>query len=152
MKQLLMFYLLSISVLIFDQASKFLAIARLSSMETWPVIPDIFHFTLVYNKGIAFGLFHNFQPVLFVLITASLLVLFFWGASAKGVDSSQRFALAMILGGAIGNWIDRVRIGAVVDFLDFRVWPVFNIADSAITVGVLVYLWTFMKGEKTKVT
>jgi len=55
-------------------------------------------------------------------------------------EKVARFGLALILGGAFGNWIDRVRFGAVVDFLDFRVWPVFNVADSAITVGVAVYL------------
>ena len=59
-----------------------------------------------------------------------------------------RLAFALILGGAVGNWIDRLRFGSVIDFLDFRVWPVFNIADSAITIGVVWYLLILMRGKK----
>ncbi len=56
--------------------------------------------------------------------------------------------MILILAGALGNWIDRIRFGSVVDFLDFRIWPVFNVADSAISVGVALYLWHFFKKEK----
>jgi len=59
--------------------------------------------------------------------------------------SLARVGLALILGGAIGNWIDRIQFGAVIDFLDFRIWPVFNVADSAITVGVCLYLLVFIR-------
>jgi len=61
-----------------------------------------------------------------------------------------RFGIALILGGAIGNWIDRIRFGAVIDFLDFRVWPIFNVADSAITAGVFLYLILIIKEEQRK--
>lgn len=58
-----------------------------------------------------------------------------------------KWGMALILGGAIGNWIDRVRFGAVIDFFDFRVWPVFNVADSAITVGVVLYFFLILRKE-----
>lgn len=124
-----------------------------------PVISGIFHLTLVQNTGIAFGFFRRHEAVLLLLITLSIGVLFFLGhrmcrsgtaAKLSGSVSEPkvqrpaptlaRWGLALILGGAIGNWIDRLRFGAVIDFLDFRVWPVFNLADSAITIGVGLYL------------
>ncbi len=83
-----------------------------------------------------------------VLISASLLFLLFWGFRAKDLPVAQRVGLALILGGAIGNWIDRIRFGAVIDFLDFRIWPVFNLADSAITIGVSIYLLLLIRNSK----
>ena len=144
------FYFLVLSVLAFDQITKLLAIKYLAPSESWPLIPGIFHLTFVENTGIAFGLFRQHQPILIGLITISLIGLLIWGSKSKSFDLPQRIGLALILGGAVGNWIDRVRLGAVIDFLDFRVWPVFNIADSAITVGVVIYMWLFLKGDKKK--
>jgi signal peptidase II len=100
--------------------------------------------TLVKNPGVAFGLFSGYAPVLFTVITVSLVFLFLianrsHGTAAHGTSTVDRWALSLILGGAIGNWIDRLRFEAVIDFLDFRVWPVFNIADTAITIGVCLY-------------
>lgn len=100
------------------------------------------------NTGIAFGLFRGQATLLFTLITASLAVLFVVAQRMKGQPAAARVALALILGGAVGNWIDRLRFGAVVDFFDFRVWPVFNVADSAITVGVGMYLLLLLKKSK----
>ena len=100
--------------------------------------------TLVRNPGVAFGLFSGYAPALFTVITVSLIFLFLitnrsHGKTARGVSGADRWALSLILGGAVGNWIDRLRFAAVIDFIDFRVWPVFNLADAAITVGVLLY-------------
>lgn len=118
--------------------------------DSIPVIPDIFHITLVHNTGIAFGLFRNAQPVLFCLITVGLLALLFWGAKSAREEKPglQTWALALILGGALGNWVDRLRLGFVVDFLDFRVWPVFNLADTYISVGVGLYLLSMLRDKK----
>jgi len=143
---------------VFDQATKYVAQAYLTLGETVPVISGVFQLTLVYNSGIAFGLLHNQVQVLIVLISVSILILLFighrlWLMSPSSEDSSalSRWGIVLILGGAVGNWIDRVRLNAVVDFLDFRVWPVFNLADSAITVGVGLFVILFLKkaGHKT---
>jgi len=107
--------------------------------KTFPVWEGFFHLTLVYNRGIAFGLFQRHETLLFLFITASILALLILGGRLSSAGVLPRLGLILILGGAIGNWIDRIRCGAVIDFLDFRVWPVFNFADSAITVGVLLY-------------
>ena len=70
--------------------------------------------------------------------------------AAHGTSIADRWALSLILGGAIGNWIDRLRFEAVIDFIDFRIWPVFNIADTAITIGVCLYfIRVLMSKEKT---
>lgn len=143
---LVIFWGIVVFVLSLDLLTKFLAISSLSSVETVPVLPDIFHLTLVYNRGIAFGFFRDWPVALIGLITVSLVVLAVWGCkSAKSSRWFETISVALILGGAAGNWLDRIRYGAVVDFFDFRVFPVFNVADSAITVGVVLYIWFLMR-------
>lgn len=145
-------------VLLLDQITKLLAVHFLSGVDTVPVLQNVFHLTLVYNTGIAFGFFRNSQGLLLGAISLCLVFILIWGAksfknsSKDPAQKLQSFALALILGGAIGNWIDRVRVGSVIDFLDFRIWPVFNLADSAITVGVCYYLLLLLKepAKKTK--
>jgi signal peptidase II len=127
------------AVLLADQITKFLALRYLHESGTIAVIPSVFHLTLVYNTGIAFGVFREHPTLLLILITCSLVFLFFWGWHKPDLTPAQRLSMALILSGALGNWIDRVRFGAVIDFLDFRIWPVFNVADSAITIGVTLF-------------
>lgn len=130
-----------------DQLTKWVARISLMPGESFPVLPDFFHFTLVYNRGIAFGLFNQNPSILFILISMSLVLLAIIARQAYAEKSSRLgwWGMALILAGAIGNWIDRFRFQAVVDFLDFRVWPVFNLADTAITVGVGLYLLLLMR-------
>jgi len=104
----------------------------------------------VHNRGIAFGLFGGYDQLLLITITASIAVLAvighrLWQKREGAFFSLNRSAIALIFAGATGNWLDRLRHGAVIDFLDFRVWPVFNIADIAISVGVGLYLIHFFK-------
>lgn len=146
---MIFFYGLVGTVVLIDQFTKFLALQNLSSQEPLSVIPRLLDFTLVKNPGVAFGLFSDFAPLLFTLITCSLALLFFIAnRSHHEASLSNRWALSLILGGAIGNWIDRLRFAAVIDFIDFRVWPVFNIADSAITIGVCLFALNLFKPEK----
>lgn len=112
----------------------------LSAGNSISVLDGIFHLTLVYNTGIAFGFFKDHPSLLLTLITLSLVLLIFWGMKIRQSSRLARAGLGLILGGAVGNWIDRIRVGAVIDFLDFRIWPVFNFADTAISVGVGLYL------------
>ena len=142
------FYSLAAAVVLLDQFTKFLAVRFLAPQDSLPLLPSIFHLTFVRNRGIAFGLFNGHPSLLLILITASLAVLIYLGIKMKESPVLQRWAFALILGGALGNWIDRVCYGAVIDFLDFRVWPVFNFADTAISAGVGLYLLSFMKAEK----
>jgi signal peptidase II len=138
-----------------DQLSKFLALQYLSPQNPISLIPGVLDLTLIRNPGVAFGLFSGYAPVLFMVITVSLIFLFLianrsHGPAARGTSNADRWALSLILGGAIGNWIDRLRFEAVIDFIDFRIWPVFNLADTAITVGVCLYFFRILTSkEKT---
>ena len=144
---MILFYGLTGLVVLLDQLTKYFALTRLSENSV-PLIPDIFHLTLVRNTGVAFGFMNEHASLLFAVITVSLVFLFVFANRAHQANLPERWALSLIVGGAIGNWIDRLRFGAVIDFLDFRIWPVFNIADTAITIGVFIYLLSLFRSEK----
>jgi len=144
------FYGLVGAIVLTDQFLKFLALKLLSPETSVPVIPKVLSLTLVHNRGVAFGLFSDAAPVLFTVITISLVALFFLAnRPEQHVSERDRWALGLILGGAIGNWIDRLRFAAVIDFIDFHIWPVFNLADSAITIGVCLYLLSLFLPQKS---
>ena len=134
-----------------DQAIKFLVVSYMKLGASIPVLAGIFHITYIENPGAAFGLFAN-QRVIFIvaaaLVIAAACLMYRRLMSEKVI---VRWGVALLLGGAAGNLIDRVRIGCVIDFLDFRIWPVFNIADIGICIGValLMYALLFDK-EKEK--
>ena len=134
-----------------DQAIKFLVVSYMKLGESIPVLAGIFHITYIENPGAAFGLFAN-QRVIFIvaaaLVIAAACLMYRRLMNEKVI---VRWGVALLLGGAAGNLIDRVRIGCVIDFLDFRIWPVFNIADIGICIGValLMYALLFDK-EKEK--
>jgi signal peptidase II len=136
----LLFLGLAALVVILDQITKRLAEDRLREQRSVPVVDDILRLTYVQNRGAAFGLLQD-QTAFFVLV--GILVIGVIAASYRYLPRSGfllHLALGLQLGGAIGNLIDRVRQGYVVDFVDFGYranwWPVFNVADSAIVVGV----------------
>lgn len=140
-------FLITLAVLFLDQVTKNHILRILTLGESIPIIKNIFHLSLVQNTGIAFGLFQG--KGIFFIISAVLIIfilIFLLGLEPKNFKLS--FPLALILGGAIGNLIDRLRFGFVVDFLDFRVWPVFNIADSAITIGGIVLFFILLRESK----
>jgi signal peptidase II len=123
-----------------DGITKSLACSNLAAGQSIKIIPGIFHITLVLNKGAAFGLFRG-QRLFFIalsVIVISFLLIHIFRKRPDGVAVSA--ALGLITGGALGNLADRIRLGYVIDFLDFRIWPVFNIADSAITVGTIILI------------
>ena len=129
-----------------DQAAKQLILARFAAGESLPVLPPVLLFTYVQNTGAAFGLLKGLQP-LFVGLSLAVIgwIVREFVRHPGGHPPAVAWSYALILGGATGNLIDRLRFGYVVDFLDLRVWPVFNLADSAITVGVMLLLWRALK-------
>lgn len=148
---MIFFYGLVGFVVLLDQFSKFLALRYLSEQHSVSVIPHVLDFTLLKNAGVAFGLLSNYASLLFTMITISLVFLFlFVNRSHHETSLSIRWGLSLILGGAIGNWIDRLRFNAVIDFIDFHIWPIFNLADTAITIGVFIYILTIFRSEKNK--
>lgn len=132
-------WLVGLFIVCLDQLSKAYVSRLFAVGESRPVIKNAFHFSLAHNTGVAFGLFRNHNTILSLLSIAVILYIA-WDSLAhkKGKSLCQRAALGLILGGASGNLIDRIRLGYIIDFLDFRIWPVFNIADSAITIGIIL--------------
>ena len=135
----------ALAVLIFDQLTKLLAHARLEPGVPVSVVDGFFSLTLIMNPGLAFGMLSStptaWRWVVAVLSMAALAVLTVVGGRLLPSGGwITRLALGLIFGGAVGNLVDRGRFGAVTDFLDFYWrgyhWPAFNVADSAISVGV----------------
>lgn len=132
-------------VVLLDQISKWWILANVTAGRPIPMTP-FFNLVLTGNRGVSFGLFANEHAVMpYVLVAVSLAIsafLLVWMRRAR--SGLVVVALGMVVGGAIGNVIDRLRFGAVVDFLDFHAfgwhWPAFNVADAGITVGVLLIL------------
>ena len=139
------FLLLASLVLSLDQLTKMLAKNFLVPGVSRVILPHIFHLTLVENQGIAFGFFQGGEKILLAVISISICILVAVGFYSHTERMRVQWGIGLILGGALGNWVDRVRLGAVVDFLDFRIWPVFNFADTAISVGVGLFLLDLIK-------
>jgi len=148
------------AILILDQISKALILKYVPLHNTLSIIPGFFNITHIQNPGGAFGFMANQGPgvrsILFLFVSAIAIgVVFFFYKTTPVNDTWLTTALALIFGGAIGNLIDRIRFGQVVDFLDFYVrndlhWPSFNIADSAITVGITIFVFQMIFKDKHK--
>jgi signal peptidase II len=145
------------TILVLDQVTKTLALQALALHESVPIIDSFFHLTLVYNTGAAFGMLARapawFRQPFFLLTTgvAVFALLFF----LRHTDGGRRpivVSISAILGGALGNLIDRIRYGHVIDFLDFHWrgyhWPAFNVADACITLGVIGILWSSFRENR----
>jgi signal peptidase II len=125
--------------LAFDQFTKYLVVSHLALYETrrpTPALAHLFSFTYVTNTGAAFGFFQNGSVVLVIVAVVVILAIALYFRRVPGDEWLLKISLAMQLGGALGNLLDRVRLGYVVDFMDFHMWPVFNFADTFIVVGV----------------
>ena len=142
-----MFYFIAIIWLVLDQASKYYVMNHFALGESLPVIQNVFHLTYIINRGAAFGMLTNqrwfFLAVAFVLI----IVYGFYRKRVNNGPVSLRVGTALLIAGAIGNGIDRYVLHGVVDFFDFRIWPIFNIADIGICVGVVCVIYYLLTSE-----
>lgn len=139
---------IALAVIVADQAVKAAVVAAFAQRAVLSVIPGFFQLVHVDNPGIAFGLFADsgsrLASVLLILLSAAAILFVGWLIWTNQAGTAGSVGLALILGGASGNLIDRIARGEVVDFLDFYIgsyhWPAFNIADSAIVIGALLLL------------
>lgn len=130
-----------VGIYLLDQISKFIVQKEMIIGQSIPLIENIFHLTYILNPGAAFGMLaHRTEIFVIVSLAAIGLVIAFYRKILSQPFWIQ-LALALQLSGALGNLTDRLRTGYVVDFLDLRVWPIFNIADMAIVCGVAIFLW-----------
>lgn len=140
-----MIFIIVLTILSLDQLTKFLVTKNLLLNQSVPIIKGILYLTLIHNRGAAFGILKN-QVTLFILTSIFAITLIYFNLKnpQHRKPSLYGISLSFILAGALGNLIDRVFLGYVVDFLDFRIWPVFNIADSAITMGAILLGWSIL--------
>lgn len=157
---LLLFFLAAVTIAVLDQWTKHLVVSRLLLYQSIPVAKGWLNLVYVHNTGVAFGFFNgpnNFPKTLFfsgvTLISVCVILYFLWHAISMR-NTVQAILLGMICGGAIGNLIDRFRIGAVIDFIDVYYkkyhWPAFNVADAAISVGIILLILQLLRKEPGK--
>ena len=151
-------FIITIPVIILDQFTKFYIQKSIKLHQSIKVIDGLFDITYVLNKGAAFSFLADKPegftiPFFFILSVIAIGIIGFLFYQTKNNDYVSLIAFALLLGGSIGNLIDRIRHGAVTDFLDFYIqqyhWPAFNVADSAITTGISLLFFSLIFARKT---
>ncbi len=149
------YYLFALLVIIIDQVSKLIVISKMEVHESIPIIDSFFYITSHRNRGAAWGILQD-QMIFFYIITLIVVVVLVYYLQQYGKkQKTLALGLSLILGGALGNFIDRFFRKEVVDFLDFKLftydYPIFNIADSALVIGVaIVIIYTLLEDRKVK--
>jgi signal peptidase II len=140
-------FFLPFFIVLIDQLSKILVHAKMNLYDSFTVIPSLLDFTYIRNEGIAFGI--NFPGSKMLFIIFPILITFYLISLLKNKefeDNTSQIALFLIIGGAIGNILDRIFRGYVVDFIDFYIngahWYIFNVADASVTIGLLFLLYS----------
>ena len=141
------FVIVALLVVIFDQLTKYYVVENFYLGESVPVIENIFHWTSILNPGAAFGMLEGSRWFFVVIAVGVLGGIWYMKDEINEGGWIMQYGAALFGGGAIGNLIDRARSGLVIDFFDFRIWPVFNVADIAICVGVAMILWKVLETE-----
>lgn len=145
--------LVAVLVILADQVSKILVEKRMELGQSISIVADFFRLTFVQNAGGAFGISLGGEWFYLMASIVAIFFIFIYFRRMSAMGAGLRVSLAMILGGALGNLVDRLRCGTVTDFLDFGIgrlrWPVFNLADAAVTVGVVVFLLSLLR-KKTE--
>lgn len=149
---MLVMILLVIAFIYLDQLSKYLAVIYLKGGESFPIIKNVLHLTYVENEGAAFGMLKDHRWIFMIISSVAIIGLFVYLVKNYKASRLQSVALTMIIAGGIGNMIDRVALGYVVDFIDFTLinFAIFNVADSFVCVGVgllILYLIMTLKKE-----
>ena len=141
---------IAVLILVADQISKYLVMAHLELGESWAPVPALerwFIFRYATNTGVAFGLFPDKGYLFMVIAMAVVVIIVLYYRHLPRGQWLIRISLGLQLGGALGNLLDRVRLGRVTDFIDFRIWPVFNLADMSIVAGVSILAFSLLRED-----
>jgi len=142
------FWAIAFFVLVLDQLLKFSVISKLTPLRSIPVIGNFFYISYVKNTGAAFGLFAGQMAFLIIIGLAVCAVVVYFHFKVPFSSHFTQTSLALILGGSIGNLVDRIFRGYVVDFIDFRFWPAFNLADIAVNFGIFLIIVIQLTGKE----
>lgn len=148
---MLLIAIIATIVLFIDQWTKYLAIDSLTFGESVPLFSNYIKLSLVYNRGVAFGMFNNNAFLALAAVCIGFILLIYVLYKIRIQSIWYKIACGLMIGGAVGNIIDRVRIGAVIDFFDLTVWPVFNVADSCITIAAFFFIIAIIKNKDTNI-
>ena len=137
----------SVLIVVLDQLTKFIVHSTMNLYDSIQVVPYLLNFTYIRNEGIAFGIYFEGAETIFIALPILITIyLFYLLKSEEFQDKFSQIALFLIIAGAVGNIIDRIFRGYVVDFIDFHLngmhWYVFNIADSSVTIGLIFLLYS----------
>jgi signal peptidase II len=152
----LLFVLTVLAIVVLDQITKVYIDMHMTLHESIPVINGFFNITYVRNPGAAFGFLADAAPFLraLFLIGVSIFaagIIAYYVFKMKTEDILLTYGMSLIMGGAVGNLIDRIRLGEVIDFLDVYIstyhWPAFNVADSAVSAGAVILFYKLIKGQ-----
>lgn len=141
-------FFIASAVVIIDRLAKYLVLDNMVEGQSVQVLPGVFYITLVQNTGAAFGLFSGKNQFFISASLAVIIIISAYAVLSRFKSAYTIVALGLILGGAAGNLIDRLLFGYIIDFLDLRVWPVFNIADSCITAGSCLVVLEILFNKK----
>ncbi|MBQ8409215.1 MAG: signal peptidase II [Clostridia bacterium] len=150
MTSIIISVVLMVVAVVLDQVSKLIVVSNMDLHESIAIIPDVFHFTYIQNRGAAFGSFDEHRWVFLILSTVAIIAILAFLFWKKPQDKLLLASLILISGGGIGNMIDRVRLGYVIDFLDFCAFPnlwmwIFNVADAFVCIGAgMLALWMIL--------
>ena len=137
------FLILTLFIISLDQISKYIVIQNLKLGESIPN-SGIFRLTHAQNTGTAFSLFQNQTDILTIVSFVAIVLIIFIYLSIEKPSNYIYLSYGLLFGGAFGNLIDRIRLGYVTDFFDVGFWPIFNIADSAITIGIILMIFNYL--------
>ena len=140
------FFLIALLIIASDQVSKFFIKANMTPGQSIPG-EGFFRITYSTNEGMVFGLFANQTFLITLTAIVGIAAIIIYSRYPIFNQVLVRVALGLMLGGAVGNLIDRIRLGEVIDFIDVGAWPVFNLADSAVVVGVVLIIYYFLFGK-----
>lgn len=141
-----MYIIIGVIWFIVDYVTKYFIQQHFVPGESLPIIPNVFHITYILNYGAAFGILRD-QRIFFLTVVVILIVaLWVFRKQIKNNGMLPQLGASLLVSGALGNALDRLVRGAVVDFFDFRIWPIFNVADIGICIGVVllaIYFWRY---------
>lgn len=143
-----LFLMFALGVVVLDQVLKYLVQSRLQWGTSYPVIPGFLDLTLSTNRGGAWGVLGHASSLLTVIAALLVAGILLWGIARGPRSVWLSVAFGLLLGGALGNLLDRLRLGHVIDFINFSFWPTFNIADMGITSGAIMILLEALTGSR----
>jgi len=146
-----MFIFILLIMVLLDQATKYIVYIYLQPQNTIPVINKFFYLTYAENTSAAFGILKDRVWILTASTSIAILIGAYYVYKNRRMNMNLKIGIALIMAGVIGNLIDRIRLGFIIDFFDFEIWPIFNIADMSAVAGTIVLVYILLFARKKRI-